>query len=361
VTEVLRRRLAVQRLVGPPLTSGTEVVRLLTCVQSQEHAHALWSLGLRCGLDASDLRSEFDQGHFVRTHLLRPTWHFVAAADLRWIQALTASRVQQGNRGQYRAAGLSQDDLDRGRAVLADALTGRRYLTRPELAAVLAADGLVAAGHRLACLVMDAELEGVLCSGPMRGAQHTYALVEERLPAQPVRSEEDMLAMLTWRFFAGHGPAGLKDYARWSSLTLAQAQAGIELVTDRLERVSSPQGELWHDPSVLEQPDGSRPVGAGPPPEGAVLLVPLFDEVSLSYPQLNFPVVPGHPHPPGPELHVGSVLLDTENVGTWRRTVQGRRVTVETDLAPGLGAAAEEAVVAAVRRLAGFLGRELAG
>jgi hypothetical protein len=36
----------------------------------------------------------------------------------------------------------------------------------------------VAAGHRLACLVMDAELEGVLCSGPMRGAQHTYALVE---------------------------------------------------------------------------------------------------------------------------------------------------------------------------------------
>src|SRR5687768_8356532 len=93
---VLQRRLETQRLQGSELPSAADVVRLLGCVQSQEYAHALWSLGMRTsGLTAVDVQAEFDRGHFLRTHILRPTWHFVAAEDIRWILEVTAPRVQK--------------------------------------------------------------------------------------------------------------------------------------------------------------------------------------------------------------------------------------------------------------------------
>jgi hypothetical protein len=96
--DVLRRRLTIQRLIGGGLPTAADVVRLLGCVQSQEYAHALWSLGMRTsGLTAAGVQAEFDRGEFLRTHILRPTWHFVAPADIRWVLELTAPRVQKVN------------------------------------------------------------------------------------------------------------------------------------------------------------------------------------------------------------------------------------------------------------------------
>jgi hypothetical protein len=95
---VLSRRLATQRLTGDAPSTAAEVVRALGCVQSQEYGHALWSLGMRTsGLTVADVQAEFDSGSFLRTHILRPTWHFVAAEDIRWILQVTAPRVQKLN------------------------------------------------------------------------------------------------------------------------------------------------------------------------------------------------------------------------------------------------------------------------
>src|SRR4028119_1646956 len=103
VPDVLRRRLAVQRLTGAGLSTATDVVELLCCVQSQEWAHGFWSLGMRtAGLSYADVQREFDAGAFVRTHILRPTWHYVAARDIRLILALTSPRGQQRNGSSYR-------------------------------------------------------------------------------------------------------------------------------------------------------------------------------------------------------------------------------------------------------------------
>ena len=174
---MLDTRIATQRLAGNGLARAVDVVSLLACVQSQEHAHAFWSLGMRtAGLTYAEVQGEFDAGAFLRTHILRPTWHFVAAADLRWIQAVTAARVQQLNGTIYRQQGLDPRERDRALKLIVNELAGGASLTRAELGRVLAAEGL-----RLAYLIMNAELEGVICSGPMRGAQHTYALVSERV------------------------------------------------------------------------------------------------------------------------------------------------------------------------------------
>ena len=347
--DVLLRRLAVQRLTGQPLGQATDVVRLLTCVQSQEFAHALWSLGLRSGVTSqADTQREFDAGRFVRTHVLRPTWHLVAAEDLRWVLQVTSARVQQINGSRYRQLGLDRRQLDRGADVLTGVLRGT-FLTRPELGDALRSEGIDVTDQRLAYLVMNAELEALICSGPLRGAQHTYALVSERLPAQQPWTADDALAELTWRFFAGHGPAGLSDLTRWSSLTVATATRGLEMVGDRLTRMEVAGQALWFD--------GSAPEPAGD--HDRALLLPLYDEATLSYPRLSFGLTPGHPHPPGTDLFVGSVILDAVNVGTWRRTVRGRTVLVETRLAAQVSASGRTAVAEAVAALASFLGKRL--
>ena len=185
--EVLSRRLATQRLTGDSPSTAAEVVRVLGCVQSQEYGHALWSLGLRTsGLTVADVQAEFDSGSFLRTHILRPTWHFVAAEDIRWILQVTAPRVQKLNQTIYRQHGLDPATLERGLAILIEELEGGRYRTRAELGRALADRGLASQGIGLAYIVMNAELAGVICSGPVRGVQQTYALLDERVP----RSED---------------------------------------------------------------------------------------------------------------------------------------------------------------------------
>jgi DNA glycosylase AlkZ-like len=386
--DVLRLRLATQRLQGADLRSAADVVRLLGCVQSQEYAHALWSLGMRTsGLRVTDAQAEFDRGDFLRTHILRPTWHFVAAEDIRWILQVTAPRVQKLNQTIYRRESLDPASLDRGVALIVEELQGGRYLTRAELGQALAAGGLTGERLGLAYIVMNAELEGVICSGPMRGAQQTYALLDERAPlsaaADALRASANRAPPhgggasggvlssasdndgggfqarcassaktgdatdLARRFFLGHGPASIQDLARWSSLTISQCRDALEAIRDRLDCVTFEGVELWFDPDAPQ-------VG----PSSDALLLPLYDELTLSYPLLNFPQATGHPHPPGEDLFVGSVIIVEMNVGTWRRTVQGRKMIMEVAVAPGI-VARSRALEAAANKLATFVGKQL--
>jgi DNA glycosylase AlkZ-like len=350
--DVLRRRLATQRLHGEGLTRAADVVRLLGCVQSQEYSHALWSLGMRASeLTAADAQAEFDRGDILRTHILRPTWHFVAAEDIRWILQVTAPRVQQLNQTMYRREGLDPSTLDRGVALIAGELSGGHYLTRAELGEALAKKGLPSQRVRLAYIVMNAELEGVICSGPMRGAQQTYALLEERAPRTADATGD--LAELAWRFFQGHGPASIQDLARWSSLTIGQCRGALQAIKDKLDRVVVGDVELWCDPDAPAQPNSVA----------GALLLPLYDEVTLSYPLINFPRAHGHPisgpHPLGENQYVGCVIISEMNVGTWRRTVRGKKMIMEIALAPGVMARFRPLVEAAAADLADFVGKEL--
>ena len=347
--DVLRRRLVTQRLHGAGLPSAADVVRLLGCVQSQEYAHALWSLGMRTsGLKVMDAQAEFDRGDFIRTHILRPTWHFVAAEDIRWILEVTAPRVQKLNQTIYRQEHLDPATLDRGLAVIVEELEGGRYRTRAELGQALADRRLVGERLGLAYIVMNAELEGVICSGPMRGAQQTYALLDERVPRSAASARTGDVAELARRFFLGHGPASIQDLARWSSLTISQCRDAVEAIRDRLDCVKVEGVELWYDPEA-------PPVS----PSADALLLPLYDELTLSYPLINFPQADGHPHAPGEDLFVGSVIIAEANVGTWRRTVRGRKMIMEIALAPDIVTRSRGLVEAAASRLATFAGKQL--
>lgn len=213
--EIARHRLHNQHLTGAPLAHPIAVVSHMGAVQAQEYAVARWSVGQRTsGFDDTGVQRLIDDGSIVRTHALRPTWHFVAASDLRWIQAVTGPRVHAFNAYYYRQMGIDADLAAKAADLMMEALAGGTYLTRKELGAVLGSGGLEATGNRLAYLVMHAELEAQICNGPMRGKQQTYALVSERIPPSAVPSGEEGLALLIERYFRSHGPATLKDCRR---------------------------------------------------------------------------------------------------------------------------------------------------
>jgi hypothetical protein len=344
---VLCRRLATQRLQDSGLQKATDVVRLLGCVQSQEYGHALWSLGMRTsGLVAADVQAEFDSGSFLRTHILRPTWHFVAAEDIRWILQVTAPRVQKLNQTIYRQQGLDPATLERGLEVIVEELEGGRYRTRAELGRALADRRLVGHGTGLAYIVMNAELAGVICSGPIRGARQTYALLDERAPRSAAAAGD--IEELAARFFLGHGPASIQDLARWSSLTIGQCRGALDVIKDQLGCIVVEGEELWFDPAA--------PV---PSPVPGALLIPLYDELTLSYPVINFPRATGHPHQPGEDLFVGCVIIAETNVGLWRRTLRGRKMIMEITVSAGVLPKSRDMLEAAAADLATFLGKEL--
>src|SRR5262249_52761007 len=150
----------------------------------QDYAGAKWALGMRLRRATdNDIEHAYADGSILRTHLLRPTWHFVTPHDIRWMLALTAPRVHAVNAYMYRKLDLDGAIFKRSNAALAKALRGGHTRTRDELRRVLQRAGIaVDAELRMSYLMMRAELDGIVCSGPRRGKQFTYTLLDERAP-----------------------------------------------------------------------------------------------------------------------------------------------------------------------------------
>jgi hypothetical protein len=174
----------------------------------------------------------FESGDYVRTHTLRQTWHFVRRDDLPRVQAATAHRVHQRNALQYRQFGLDDDVRHRAATVILDALRAGP-LPRPALAAHLASEGIDVSGMALGILMMWAELECLVASGPLHGKQHTYAVWS----GPPTADRADAAVWLAAQFFGSHGPATLDDFTAWSSLSKTEARAALSDLPVRTVRV----------------------------------------------------------------------------------------------------------------------------
>jgi len=328
------------------------VVRHLLAVQSQDYPNAKWAVGQRLrGARATDVELDraFDAGEIVRTHVLRPTWHFVAPEDLRWLLALTGPRVHLASGYQYRLLEIDAALAARARAVFEEALRGGVALTRDELGARMIEAGIEAKGLRLAYLVGHAELEAVICSGPRRGKRQTYALVEERIPPARARTRDEALAELATRYVEGHGPAQAADLAWWSGLTLADARIALESATPLLVRERHGERTFWASPT--------QPVESFRSP--VVHLLPNYDELLVAFRDRTDAFDPDLPPDSRvPQVILGHVIVrDGLVIGAYRRRDIEGRTTLEIDLAVELDSPERAAVKAAVDRFAAFVGR----
>ena len=320
-----------------------DVVRDLVALQSQEHRYARWSVAQRASrpLTAADVDAAFDRGELLRTHVLRPTWHYVSPDDLRWLLELSGPLVEA--RMARRHDELELDATTRARAVdVIAAGVADRPLTRHEVADELERNAVATTGQRLPHLLMLAELHGAICSGPMRGAQHTYAALDDRVPPSPPRPRNEALAALADRYFSTRGPATVRDFRWWAGLGAADARLGIKEAT--LESSDVGGRTYWSR--------GGSPLRHRQKAD----LVQCYDESVVSYTEsrdllsANRTVL-GAGRSDAGFRHL--VLLDGVVVGRWR---ERKDRSVEVRLDGELDARGGRAVAAAVASYERFVG-----
>jgi hypothetical protein len=344
-------RLRNQRLTGPPFEEPQHVVQWLTAVQSQDYAGAKWAIAQRVKESANDeIDKLFNDGKILRTHVMRPTWHFVMPADIRWMLRLTAPRVNAVSAYYYRKLELDDVLFRRSNAAIAKALRDRKQLTRGELAKVLKRAGIDADGLRLAYLILRAELDAVICSGALRGKQFTYALLDERVPECETMERDKTLAELTKRYFTSHGPALLRDYAWWSGLTMADAKAGIEMAKPHLDHRTVDGKTYWFGE-----------LGATTKTKAPLIhLLPNYDEYLIAYKDRGNSIDPSlkkHLRPSDVVLNAHIIVLNGRVVGGWRRAIEKDKVTIIANLLLKLGKAEKGALSLAAERYGQFLGK----
>ena len=344
--EIASWRLRSQHLLQPRWQQPKQVVTWLGGVQAQDYHWAKWSIGLRMP-DSTDatVQHAIAGGTIVRTWAVRGTLHFVAAADIHWLLPLLAPRIYATNKRRYWQLGLDEATLARSTAVIGRALEGGRRLIRSQIAAVLEADGISAAGQRMPYMLQRAALEGVICQGPPEGREPTYVLLSEwiRGPGGSVRGGN--LADLADRYFASHGPASAQDFAWWAGLAMSAAREAIEGASLLVPVTSKGMG-LWATEEKPPEPSSAPEAHALSPFDGCLLgYKDRSAALDLSYAK-RVNAGGGMPKP--------TIILNSKVVAVWKRWTKDGKLVAEVEAFRSLSKGEERLVDNAVRRYAAF-------
>jgi hypothetical protein len=348
--EILRVRMRNQRLLQANCERPEEVVTWLGAVQSQDYPGAKWGVGQRLKRAGdADIDRAFNEGRILRTHVMRPTWHFVPPADIRWMLALTAPRINAVNASYYRKNELDDAVFKKSRLMVERLLRDGRSLTRAEIRAALAKAGIECSPFRLGLLMMRLELEAVVCSGPLRGKQFTYALLEERAPQAKTLGREEALARLTGRYFASHGPATIRDFVWWSGLTARDAKAGIEMTSPKLSSESLDGITYWWQPSRI-------PREPKPP---LVHLLPAYDEYLIAYKDRDIAGDDVRAKAGTFDAYAYFLTIGGRLRGTWRRTIGSKSASIAVRTFRPPTRQEQRALVAEADRFGRFINMEV--
>ena len=346
---IVHQRLHNQHISQQAFEKAEDVVSWLCAVQAQDYAASKWALGLRMQNTTDEIIEEaFNDGTILRTHVMRPTWHFVSPVDIRWMLQLTAPRVIAASSYYYRTLGLDDSVFKQSNTVLAKALQGGQQLTRSELSSVLQQAGIATDNlQRLGQIIMRAELDSVICSGARRGKQLTYALLEERAPQARKLARDEALAELAFRYFASHGPATLQDFVWWSGLAVTDAKMGLELAKSQLVSDSLDSKQYWFSsihPSVNDL-------------FHAIHLLPNFDEYTVGYTDRSaiLNMSDAEKFTSWGDVLNPVIVLDGCVIGTWKRTIRKESVILTPNLFTSLSEIETQALTIAAKRYGTYL------
>lgn len=346
---IARERLVRTFLVRSPWNAARDVIRALGAVQAQDYDGAKWAVSLRTGLADASIEQAFSAGEVLRTHVLRPTWHFVDPQDIRWMLRLTSPFISRRMAPYDRHLELDNALFARCNRILEKALRDGKYLTRSEIKTVLGRARIPALGvQRTAHILVRAELDQVICSGPRRGREFTYALFDERVPPDPKRDPDEDLRDLVLRYFRTRSPATAQDFSWWSGLPMTVVNRGIAIARPAIESLTIGGMQYW----IAGPPLARRGHSAH--------LLPNYDEYFIGYRDRSAIGVRlgGTRTVTGGSAAIGNVVVvDGQLVGGWKRIPRRQGVTIRMDLAAALSTAEHQRVLREVTRLQSFLGR----
>ena len=352
---IARWRLRNQHLITPHAGSAADVVDTLLAVQAENPSQSAWAVAARTATpDPDDLAGLIASGEVVRTHVLRPTWHYVSRADIDWLLALTSPRIHPTIDVQLRGLDLTDRDIDRLTTAILDCLIATPDRTRDEVAEAVRdrepglADRIT--GRMVMLLMAHLELDRLVSSGRPREGEHTYAAYRDRVGTRVDPEDfdrEGALGRLALRYFTGHGPATVKDLAYWATLTITDVRRGLESVVDQLESFEHDGRTFWHAPG--EPPDR--------PGEPAGHLLQLLDEMYRGYQDSRWVLDARGVVPREREAAIGIALVDGQLVAGMKRVLDAS--SVRFDLTPhrSLSASERAALEDAAARYGRFLGR----
>jgi hypothetical protein len=346
--DIATSRLLSQQINEPSLKSASEMVAYFGAIQGQEYAQTKWSLGLRMPrLKDSDIEKELNEGRILRTHLLRPTWHFVAPEDIRWMLKLTAPRVDAINTYMYRKMELDSATFNRCNDIMTRVLEGGKHLTREALSQEFLKNNIEAESVRLVCILMKAELEGLICSGARQGNQFTYALLEERVAPAKEISRDEALVELTQRYFLSRGPATAKDFATWSGLTLTDCKKGIEMTRANWTEEKMESETYYFSSKALKKETNFEQMH----------LTPIYDEMIMGYKNREALQQIRHAVQPAQKLRFdNTILFDGQIIGSWRRKIKPKLIELEYEFLQPLNKKEELEFEKAILRFETFYG-----
>ena len=332
--DIAHRRLFSQQIAGKDFTEPAELVRWMGCIRAEDHAGAKWAVGSRVtGSTEKDIEQALHQGRILRTHVLQPAWHFISPEDIRWMLALTAPPLKAFNKEIYHALGIDPAVLRKSKRVIARALEDGQ-MTRSQLWEVLKKEHIHVDDLRMGWLLMDAELDGLICSGRMEGRQPAYVLLDQRAPPIKQREKEENIAELARRYFLSRGPATIRDFMGWSGLRPADVRTGMELNKQWLTSEVFNGEVYWFDAS-----------GASINRNDSLFLLPALDEWAIAY--------------AGNSLFKPVVIIDGQTGGTWTHVKGKGTVTVEVVTPLRRDRVLQAAIRREAERYSLFLGKKL--
>ena len=271
-------RLQNQQLLNPLFCQPKELVSWLGAMQAQNYSMVKWAVGMRLkSATIQTVEEALRKGEILRTHVMRPTWHLVAAEDIRWMLKLSARRIKSANDSFAKGYDLEITDelYAKSYNLLEKILCGNKSLTKQEIAEHFCCSGILveADNHRMTRFMVRAEQEGIVCSGEHKGGKYTYALLEERVPPVPEITKDEALARLARSYFRSHAPAVLQDFIWWSGLPVSEAKQAIYLIESELT-AEQWNGQTWY---VHEACRTRGKVS------GRLHLLPSYDEYLLGY------------------------------------------------------------------------------
>jgi hypothetical protein len=349
VADILRIRLHNQQLSGANFKTPKEVVSWMGVMQAQEYVISKWAIGIRLPQSTEKrIDKSLDKGEILRTHLLRPTWHYVAAEDIHWMLVLSAPQQKAAMKFREKFLGLTPATYNKSNKIIEKVLSTGEHLTRKELVAILEKEKIDAKNERGGHLLFRAEIEGIICSGIQKGKEITYALLAERVKGGKSYSHEEALAKLAHRFFTSHGPATVQDFIWWSGLSITEGKKALELVKNEFESETIGETAYWFAPGI-EIPDQKK---------SSCFLLPAFDEFIIGYADRTMLKTGELKNKSLFEsgLFKTVILVNGKAIGNWKRVIKKGKTEIETEFFKAPAKSTQSLIKKAVKEFNHFVG-----
>lgn len=346
--DIIRLRLHNQQLTQISHDNAIDLMQWMGAVQAQDYAGAKWALGCRLKNGADeDLDTLVDKGQILRTHVLRPTWHFVLPEDIRWMLELTEPRITAFCLKYFKDFQLDKTVFKQSNRTIGKALQRGEHLTKKELGAALQKVGIATNDLRLTFIILRAELDQLVCNGARQGKQFTYALLESRAPKAKILKKDEALAALAKRYFTSRGPATLKDFTWWSGLAAGDARTAFELVQRDFDS-DTIHGQLYlfSEPATTARKKSTH-------------LLPAWDEYTVAYKDRSLVIDPAFVDKAGNGIFNYNIVSDGHVIGSWKRVIKKDKVMMDLNYFTTPSQAVTKAVLSAAKRYAKFVGKEL--